>query len=173
MNSIVEEAIASSIIEGAVTTRKKAKELLKKKRKPRDKAEQMIYNNYITISEIKELINEPLSPILLIKLQESIPKDTLENSGYEGRFRVVNDCTIEVVDASGHLLHEPPPALEIPELINNLGEFVNTESEDDFIHPVIKGVIIHFWLAYIHPFMDGNGRTSRALFYWYLLKKEF
>lgn len=172
MNSIVEEAIASSIIEGAVTTRKKAKEMLKKGRKPRDRAEQMIFNNYLTISRIKDLINEPLSPNLLEKLQESITKDTLENHGYEGRFRDIGDDPIEVADISGQVLHEPPPASEIPELIDQLCKFVNNE-EGAFVHPVLKGIILHFWLAYIHPFMDGNGRTSRALFYWYLLKKEY
>ena len=40
-----------------------------------------------------------------------------------------------------------------------------------FIHPIIKGIIIHFMLAYFHPFVDGNERTARSLFYWYMLKK--
>jgi Fic family protein len=173
MSSLIEEAIASSMIEGAATTRKKAKEMLKKRRKPRDKAEQMILNNYLTILKIKELINEPLTPQLLMHIQELITKDTLEEAAYEGRFRKEGDDQIEIVDGSGQVLHSPPPALELPELINQLCDFANSEKEEEFVHPVLKAIIMHFWLAFIHPFMDGNGRTARALFYWYLLKKDY
>jgi Fic family protein len=42
-----------------------------------------------------------------------------------------------------------------------------------FVHPVIKAVILHFWLAYLHPFADGNGRTARALFNLFMLKKGY
>jgi Fic family protein len=34
------------------------------------------------------------------------------------------------------------------------------------MHPVVRAILLHFWLAYDHPFEDGNGRTARALFYW-------
>ena len=44
------------------------------------------------------------------------------------------------------------------------------ESANSFIHPVIKAIILHFMIGYIHPFGDGNGRTARALFYWYMLR---
>jgi Fic family protein len=37
-----------------------------------------------------------------------------------------------------------------------------------FMHPVVRAVVLHFWLAYDHPFSDGNGRAARALFYWYM-----
>lgn len=173
MSSLVEEAIASSMIEGAATTRKKAKEMLKRGRKPKDKAEKMIYNNYLTILKVKELINEPLTPQLLVQIQEAITKDTLEDMDYEGRFRKEGDDHIEVADNSGQVLHNPPPASEVQELIKSLCDFANNENEEEFIHPVLKAIVLHFWLAYIHPFMDGNGRTSRALFYWYLLKKDY
>ena len=55
--------------------------------------------------------------------------------------------------------------------MNELCEFSN--SNDKFIHPIIKGIIIHFLIGYIHPFNDGNGRTARSLFYWYLLKNDY
>ncbi len=173
MSSLIEEAIASSIIEGAATTRKKAKEMFKSGRKPRDKAEKMILNNYLTILKIKELINEPLTPQLLMQVQGLITKDTLEEADYEGRFRKESDDQIEVVDGSGQVLHSPPHAVEMPSMIEQLCDFVNSDNEEEFIHPVVKAIIMHFWLAYIHPFMDGNGRTARALFYWYLLKKDY
>ena len=52
--------------------------------------------------------------------------------------------------------------------------FFNEEvDKENFIHPLLKGIIIHFMIGFIHPFTDGNGRTARALFYWYLLKKGY
>jgi Fic family protein len=35
-----------------------------------------------------------------------------------------------------------------------------------FVHPVVRAILLHFWLAYDHPFEDGNGRTARILFFW-------
>ena len=61
VSSIMEEAIASSQIEGAVTTRKHAKEMLRKNIKPKNKSEQMILNNYITIKHIVEIKDEPIN----------------------------------------------------------------------------------------------------------------
>jgi Fic family protein len=41
------------------------------------------------------------------------------------------------------------------------------------VHPVIRSIILHFWLAYDHPFVDGNGRVARALFYWSMLRHHY
>jgi len=50
--------------------------------------------------------------------------------------------------------------------------FANEQSKP-FIHPVIKAIILHFALGFVHPFTDGNGRTARAIFYWYMLKHHY
>jgi Fic family protein len=56
-----------------------------------------------------------------------------------------------------------------------LVRFANAEDEGDsqFIHPVIRGIVLHFWLAFDHPFEDGNGRVARALFYWVMLHQGY
>jgi Fic family protein len=172
MKSIVEEAIASSQIEGAVTTRKVAKEMFETGRKPRDRSEQMILNNYLTISKIKTLSDQPLSPELLKDLQGSMTRDTLDDPRYSGRFRREADEPIRVYDYEGTILHDPPAPDRLDELIGKLCDFANGAGEE-FIHPVVKAIILHFWLAYIHPFNDGNGRTARALLYWYMLKSRY
>jgi Fic family protein len=172
IRSIEEEAIASSLLEGAATTRKKAKEMFRKSRKPKNHPEQMIYNNFITIMKIDEYIDKALTPELLLELQDTVTKDTLENRDYEGRFRNARDYQINVADATGRVLHDPPEAAKIQKLVEDLCFFAN-EDGPHFIHPIIKGIILHFWLAYIHPFMDGNGRTARALFYWFILKHKY
>jgi Fic family protein len=48
-----------------------------------------------------------------------------------------------------------------------------TSPADGFIHPVARAILLHFWFAYDHPFVDGNGRTARALFYWSMLRSGY
>lgn len=172
ISSIMEEAIASSQIEGAITTRKKAKEMLRKNINPRNKSEQMILNNYVSIQKILEWKNDDLTKENLLELHRMVSNRTLDNDEDEGRFR--NDNDVKVIDAiDGEIVHFPPDFSEIEKLIKELSIFFNSDKKDVFIHPIIKGCIIHFMIGFIHPFVDGNGRTARALFYWYLLKKGY
>ena len=173
ISSIMEEAIASSLLEGAATTREKAKAMLRSGRKPADTAEQMILNNYLTIKNIKSLVDKKLSKELIINIQASITKDTLEKKDAVGRFKRGGEENQVVDNRDGTILFEPPPADEIDNRIDALCVYANKSDEDKFVHPVIKAIILHFWLAYIHPFVDGNGRTARALFYWYMLKNKY
>ncbi len=171
-NSIMEEAIASSQIEGAVTTREKAKDMLRKNKKPRTKSEQMILNNFTTIKHIVDNKNQPLTKKTLFEIHKLITHRTLDNQDDEGRYRTHNK--INVVDVvAGEIVYTPPDYKSIENLMNDLFDFFNTTNNEQFIHPIIKACIIHFMVGYIHPFTDGNGRTARALFYWYLLKTGY
>ena len=169
--SLMEEAITSSQIEGAVGTIKEAKEMLLSQRKPLTTSERMIYNNFLTMQSLKELCKEKLSHKLLFEIHASITQNTLESEDEVGRYRKESEC-VRIETVTGEVLFVPPKAKEIKGRLDALFEFAN-DSEHPFIHPVIKGIILHFWLAYIHPFVDGNGRVARALFYWYLMKKGY
>ncbi len=172
VSSIMEEAIASSQIEGAVTTRKKAKEMLRQNKKPTNKSEQMILNNYTTIKRIVEIKNDTLTKDNLLEIHKLITAETFSNKTEEGRYR--QDDDIDVVDtATGEVVHHPPDKDDIEVLMADLFRFFNDDESKIFIHPLIKACIIHFMVGFIHPFADGNGRTARALFYWYLLKKGY
>ena len=174
VSSLMEEAIYSSMIEGAATTRKEAKEMLRKKITPRDKSHQMIFNNYQTINFIVAHKNEPLTEELLLQVHRLMTENTLDNPDDAGRVRANDDVVVE--DGITHeVVHIPPKYTEIPEFIKTLCEFVNAsdDSAAKFIHPIIKGIIVHFMIAYVHPFVDGNGRTARALFYWYMVKQGY
>lgn len=172
INSIMEEAIASSQIEGAVTTRKVAKEMLEKNQQPRNKSEQMIVNNYNTMKWIVENKNVEMSSNLLLKIHKIITDGTLKNKDDEGRLR--NSDEIKIMDEYNEVFYIPPEQKYLEHLINEFCDFANDKKETHvFIHPIIKGIILHFLIGYIHPFADGNGRTARAIFYWYLLKKEY
>lgn len=172
ISSIMEEAIASCQMEGASTTRRIAKDMLRKRLKPVNKSQQMIVNNYETISKISQYKQTDFTLEGLLDIHRSISRKTLDNSEDEGVFRKNDD--IFVVDGiTGHIAHTPPSFTEIDAMIRDLCEFANSDNSDNFIHPIIKGIIIHFVLAYIHPFVDGNGRTARSLFYWYMIKKGY
>ena len=58
-------------------------------------------------------------------------------------------------------------------MLTNYCDFANSKNDPVFIHPIIRAIILHFLMGYIHPFVDGNGRTARAIFYWYMLKKGY
>ena len=171
-NSLMEEAIASSLIEGAVATREVAKEMLRTRRQPRDVAEQMIVNNFKAILEIRDLKNEDLTPALLRHFQETLTDGTLEKASSSGRFRTGDEDIRIVDDRTGEVIFTPPSAGTIDERIKELCSFANGASKP-FIHPVIKAIALHFAVGFIHPFVDGNGRTARAVFYWYMLRSGY
>ena len=172
ISSIMEEAIASSQMEGASTTRRIAKDMLRKRLKPVNKSQQMIVNNYETISKISKSKMANFTIDELLDIHRSIANKTLDNPEDEGVFRKNDD--IFVVDGiTGHIAHTPPSFTDIDTMIKDLCEFANSDNNDNFIHPIVKAIIIHFTLAYIHPFVDGNGRTARSLFYWYMIKKGY
>lgn len=173
IRSLVDEAISSSQIEGAVTTRVVAKEMLRTGRKPKDRSEQMIYNNYQSMQMIKKHLSEPLSIELIHKIHASMTEKTLEVPLWAGRFRTPDDDEIHVFDSDGQILHIPTKSADVLPAMEKLCSYVNSDKEEGFVNPVIKGILIHFWLAYVHPFMDGNGRTARALFYWCMLKHDY
>ena len=71
------------------------------------------------------------------------------------------------------VLHIPPPADQLPARLSRLCDFANGTHDEPFVHPVIRAVVVHLWLAYDHPFEDGNGRTARALFYWVMAAQGY
>ncbi|SEQ49739.1 Fic family protein [Treponema bryantii] len=170
LSSIMEEAIASSQMEGASTTRKVAKEMLRKQAKPKDKSQQMILNNYNTIRYLSEHKNDNLTPELLLTIHKQITEKTLDNPKDEGQFRTDNNIYV-VNGITGEVAHDPPSYKQIKKVVQQLCKFINEDKE--FIHPIIKAIILHFMISYLHPFVDGNGRTARSLFYWYMLKKGY
>lgn len=172
VSSIMEEAISSSQIEGAVTTRKKAKEMILQEKKPRNKSEQMILNNFETMKHIVQHKQERLTPKGILEIHKLISAGTLDNPGDVGNFRENND--IHVIDhAKSEIVHTPPPHNELSQIIDELCTFFNSDNKSHFIHPIIKGCVIHFMIGWLHPFADGNGRTARALFYWYMLRAGY
>jgi Fic family protein len=175
VSSLMEEAIRSSQLEGATTTRRIAKELLRSGRKPRDRSERMILNNYRALQFMRDDMGDRLTPALVAQLQGILTEDTLDDPSGSGRMQSPGEDRVVVSDDRGDVIHRPPPAIELPDRMQAMCDFANQPDDDDgvFMHPVVRGLLLHFWLAYDHPFMDGNGRTARALFYWYMRSRGY
>ena len=172
VSSLMEEAISSSQMEGAATTRRVAKDMLRRHATPRDRSQQMIVNNYQTIRFIVEHKQEPLTMEMLLHIHHLMTDRTMERPEDAGQFRKNDDVVVE--NAITHdIVHRPPSYRDIPQFVDDLCSFFNASQPPTFIHPIIRGIVIHFMLAYMHPFVDGNGRTSRALFYWYMLREAY
>lgn len=174
VNSLMEEAIRSSQLEGATTSRVVAKELLRSGREPLDRSELMIVNNYRALQYMRDDIGTELTPSDVVELQRILTDGTLDNPDGAGRLQRPDEVRVSVVDGiDGSVVHHPPPAEQLPARLQAMCDFANEDESERFIHPVVRGILLHFWLAYDHPFEDGNGRTARALFYWYMRRQKY
>lgn len=171
MTSLMEEAIMSSLLEGAVVTRAEARELLRSNRHPINEHERMVTNNYRTMQLILGWKDEALTPGRILSLHRSMTEGTIHQPEKAGSLRTNADKARIEATASGEVVHIPPPAEQLPQRLEALCTFANNDAE--YMHPVLKAIVLHFWLAYDHPFIDGNGRTARALFYWSMLKAGY
>ncbi len=167
VNSLIEEAIRSSQLEGAVTSRADAKEMIRNGREPRDRSERMILNNYRALEFIREDAGDRLSSDVVFALHRIVTDGTLENPDAAGRLQRPDEKRVAVWGREGLLLYQPPPADQLARRLKLMCKFANGEvGPEGFLHPVVRAILLHFWLAFDHPFEDGNGRTARALFYW-------
>jgi Fic family protein len=174
-HGLIEEAIASSQLEGANTSRKAAKKMILEKKEPVNRGERMIINNYKAMQLIEEeLKNKELSQDLLLQLHRIVAeKDPEIPTEDRGRFRIDAD-EVKVVDGSRQeIAHVAPAESFLQKELLRLIDFANDKEAASFTHPLIKAIFLHFWIGYLHPFTDGNGRIARALFYWYLLRKNY
>jgi len=173
VRSLIQEAITSSQLEGAATTRETAKEMIRSGRQPRDKSERMILNNFLTMQRIQEWKNKPLDPDLLFEIHRCVTDQTLEKPDAAGRLRRPDESIVVQDNITGDTVFVPPHADLLAKRMASMCLFANGTSGERFIHPVIRAILLHFWLAYDHPFVDGNGRTARALFYWAMLRNKY
>ncbi len=175
VTSLIEEAITSSQLEGASTAHQVAKEMLRTGRAPRTRDERMILNNYNAMQRVGEIRHEELTPALICDLHRVVTEETLDDESAVGRPQLPGENRILVEDMTdGTVLHIPPPAEELPARLEALCGFANSSAtEGVYVPPVVRAIILHFMLAYDHPFVDGNGRTARVLFYWSMLHEDY
>lgn len=184
VSSLIEESITSSQLEGAATSRRVAAEMLRSGRRPRDRSEEMIRNNYAGMEFLRENRDEDLSPPLLLELHRILTAGTLDDTDAVGRLRLPTEQVAAVDQRDGVVVHEPPNATALEERLERLFAFANargpepravhpSQADQTFLHPVVRAMLIHFMIGYEHPFVDGNGRTARALFYWSMARSGY
>jgi Fic family protein len=176
LNDLIEdEAISSSQLEGAATTTRVAKDMLKRHRLPRTPDERMVIGNFKMMNFAWEQRYEPLS-VELIAAMHRVGVEGIDDSQYSpGAFRINDDVVVQ--DGEGNTVHSPPPATGLASRLQVLAKWINQPHNNphqaDYLHPLIKAIALHFVLGYEHPFRDGNGRVARALFYWFMFKNDY
>lgn len=174
VSSLMEEAITSSQLEGAVTTRINAKNMLRAGRAPRDRSEQMIVNNYHAMQYIVEMRDQDLTPDLITQLHRIVTEQTLRHPDAAGRIQRPEDERVALWDdRDNQIIHQPPPASQLRERLVRLCDFANNADGQDYMPPLLRALTVHFMMGYDHYFEDGNGRTARAVFYWSMLHEGF
>ena len=175
VSSLIEEAITSSQMEGASTTRQVAADMLRMGRPPADTSERMILNNFEAMQFVRSIQDRALTTEDVLEIHRITTADALENPHAAGRLQTPADERVAVIDRSTRaVLFNPPPADQLPARLEKMCRFANGElPANQFLHPVVRAVMLHFWLAYDHPFEDGNGRTARAVFYWAMLHANY
>ncbi|EGT3904361.1 Fic family protein, partial [Clostridioides difficile] len=163
-NDLALESYYSSVIEGAFSTRKIAKSIIRGKMKPSNKSEYMIYNNHRALEYGLDNLDELYSHKFIYDLHHILGENCLDSEEYEYRTEKVYVC-----DSKGEIIHTGLEPLKIYDFMSKLIDFM----ENSKVSNLIKSAIIHFYFVYVHPFSDGNGRTSRALSYLYLIDKGY
>jgi Fic family protein len=108
----------------------------------------------------------------VFEIHRLITEDALDDPSAAGRFRR-DDERVIVGDMYGEVYHDPPSAAQLGDRMKAMCDFANGKTPSGFVHPALRSIVLHFWLAYDHPFVDGNGRTARALFYWSMLRHNY
>ncbi len=162
-DAVVDEAVYSSVIEGAFTSREQAADLIRRNLPPRSKSEQMVKNNYDALTYVLEHLEEEITEDTILQIAETVTR-----SAAEVQVEGYRKDAVYVTGREG-VVYTPPTAEKVPVMMRLLTEFINSSE----IHPLLKACIAHFYFVYIHPFGDGNGRTARALSYMMLLQSGY
>lgn len=177
INSLYEEAITSSQMEGASTTRRDAKKMLREKKDPRDRSERMILNNFLALEYVRDHLGEELTPEFICGVHRIVTGGTLDEAEDAGRLQRQGEERIRIYGSEGddQLLHVPPPAEELPERLKRLCDFANGVGEyaSQYVPSLVRALIVHFMMGYDHYFVDGNGRTARVIAQWVMLREGF
>ncbi len=158
-DAIVRSAYHGTHLEGNGLNYSEADQLLSGGKiigRERDIQEVLNYRNvlkYIQEYDQKDITEEVIKKMHELTVFRILPEDAV------GAFRK-NQVVVKNRQA-GEGTFRPPPAIEIPFLVEAFLKWLNTMTQEE-VHPVVKAAVTHYELVRIHPFLDGNGRVSRA-----------
>ncbi len=160
--ALILEAHHTTHIEGTRLTLEQAERLLAGKRVPEadtDDARELL--NYRRAFEfVSEYLERggPITEGLIREIHKRLVEGVRGGAAAPGEYRKVQNYVVN--SQTGKTVYTPPPAQEVPILMAELVTWLNRVEE---VHPVLVSGIAQFQLVHIHPFLDGNGRTSRLL----------
>jgi len=163
------EAVASARLAGAGTDFAAAREMLRAGRPAGDPDESMVLNIHEALHFARDQASRPLSAQTVLLLHRLLTQGIPANAGSSGRLRREDEIPPALPEGGA----AAPAAGELPARLDAICAFANGVSPGVFIHPVIRGILLHFWIAHDRPFADANGRAARVLFYWSLWRQGY
>lgn len=167
-----QETVGSARLAGISVSEGSAVELSRAGRSSRDPEQSQIRNLHAALQKIADWRDRDPSPDLILELHRIILAGTPVRNDAVGRLRREGEESA-AVDALGMGGRDLPPADDLPRRLELMCAFANGQPAGEFIHPLVRAAVLHFWLAHDGPFVDGNGRVARAMFRWVLLRQGY
>jgi Fic family protein len=170
--AIIHSAHSSTAIEGNRLSLEQVSKLAQGRRISATRKDKQEVLNYInTLNKIGILTkHNVLTEKDFLKMHRMVTKDTLDDPAdcgmYRKRYVVVANAR------SGEVVYRPPKNEDVPKLVKDLIEWVNSKQTQE-LDSIIEAGIAHYEFVRIHPFIDGNGRTARILATWILYTRGF
>jgi Fic family protein len=101
---------------------------------------------------------EPITEALIREIHKRLVKGVRGGAAQPGSYRTIQNYVAN--SRTREIIYTPPPPEQVPPLMRELVEWLRADTS---IHPVLVAGVAQFQLVHIHPFVDGNGRTSRLL----------
>ena len=158
-DALIKSSHYSTSIEGNPLNLDEVKTLINNNQEATTKAEREVLNYFNVLNHLNKYSNKIITKNTILSIHKDLTKELLNNQKYEGKFR---DTSVVIGNLpTKEINYVPPDAYKIPYLVDELLDWLNNSSDE--MYPVIVAGIIHYELVRIHPFIDGNGRTSRLM----------
>jgi Fic family protein len=160
--ALILEAHHTTHIEGTHLTLDQAERLLAGKPVPEadpdDVRELLNYRNAFEF--VSGYIDDggPITEGLIREIHKRLVEGVRGGAAAPGEYRKIQNYVVNSV--TGETVYTPPPAHDVPIMMAELVDWLNQEQD---VHPVLVSGISQFQFVHIHPFLDGNGRTSRLI----------
>ncbi|KZX12483.1 adenosine monophosphate-protein transferase SoFic [Methanobrevibacter oralis] len=157
--ALIKSSHYSTSIEGNPLKLEEVKTLINNNQEPTTKAEQEVLNYFNVLNNLNRYSDKIVTKNTILSVHKDLTKGLLRDSEYEGKFR---DTKVFVGNLhTKEINYMPPDAYKVPYLVDELLDWLNNSTDE--IYPIIIAGILHYELVRIHPFIDGNGRTSRLM----------
>jgi Fic family protein len=121
----------------------------------------MVSNVYDAMLAARDDPAAPLTPATILRYHGIVAAGAVDDPADAGAFRRRDDIVVGNA-LTGKVIYRPPPAGALPRLVFELCRWHAATDED----PFVAAALLHYFVGWLHPFVDGNGRTARVLWYW-------